>query len=181
MFTSANKKFWFSAPLTLIALIVLGANRVEARMYQWSNEATGTVQLSGTPPAWYRSASSGPRVFVFDNGVLIDDTAVPVSEDHRQLLRSNAFGPLEMSDRSEPSLRSQDELLGALENANREGIDVTAITEAFTTEIREAEAIADDGMVEQTVAELKALLDAWDSRRLIEAKALLQNATEPVE
>ena len=86
-----------------------------------------------------------------------------------------------MSDQSEPSLRSQDELLGALENATREGLDVSAVTEAFTTEKREAEAIADDEMVEQTVAELKALLDAWDSRRLIEAKALLQNATEAVE
>jgi hypothetical protein len=31
-------------------------------------------------------------------------------------------------------------------------------------------------MVEQTVAELKALIDAWDSRRLIEAQTLLQNA-----
>jgi len=39
---------------------------------------TGSVQLSGTPPAWYRSDVAGPRVQVFESGNLVDDTAIVV-------------------------------------------------------------------------------------------------------
>ncbi len=145
-------------------------------MYQWSNSATGTIQLSGSPPAWYRSASPGPRVFVFDDGQLVDDTAVPVPEEQRQLLRSDAFGPTVAPDSIDVGKAPGNTLRDALENAAREGVDVNAVTEEFTAEqAREAE--EDEGMVEQTVAELKALLDAWDTRRLNEAKALLRGAT----
>lgn len=112
---------------------------------------------------------------MFDNGALIDDTEVPVSDEHRLRLRSDAFGATELADAAVPVTASEDELLGALENATRDGIDVSAVTEAFAGEKREAE--ADEGMVEQTVAELKALLDEWDNRRLLDAQTLLQNAT----
>jgi hypothetical protein len=113
---------------------------------------------------------------VFDNGALIDDTKVPVSEELRQRLRSSAFELIDIadSDATPTATESEDELRDTLENATREGIDVNAVAEAFTAEKREGE--SDEGMVEQTVAELKALLDAWDSRRLIEAQTLLQNA-----
>ena len=161
--------------MIVAAIVSIYPNATDARMYQWANARSGTVQLSGSPPAWYRSGGSGPRVFVFDNGALIDDTEVEVSEEHRQRLRSDAFGLSEIADAGEPAIASEDELLGALENASRDGIDVSAVTEAFAAEKREPE--NDEGMVEQTVAELKALLDAWDNRRLLEAQTLLQNAT----
>lgn len=164
--------------LVFLLLVVPGSQDAEARMYQWSNEATGTVQLSGSPPAWYRSNAGGPRVFVFDNGQLIDDTAVPVEEEHRQLLHTNAFGHIDGNTSADTAPGdSTTALRNALENATREGIDVDAITEAFTAE----QAIIDEQTggeaVEQTVIELKALLEAWDSRHLDEAKALLREVS----
>jgi hypothetical protein len=90
------------------------ADIVEARMYQWSSPGHGTVQLSGSPPAWYRSTTSRPRVLVFENGQLIDDTVMQVPEQYRHVLHAE-----------------------------------------------QSMAAPDKGMVvEQTVAELKALLDA---------------------
>jgi hypothetical protein len=74
-----------------IALLAVAAMPASARMYQWVNPQTGRTQLSGAPPAWYRSGGDGPRVFVFDNGRVIDDTARPVSDDQRQQLRDEAF------------------------------------------------------------------------------------------
>jgi len=134
------------------------------------------VQLSGSPPAWYRSPAPGPRVLVFDNGQLVDDTAVVVAEDLRQSLRSDAFG--EAGDAvtrpapEEPA--AQDLLRDALASAAREGVDVREVTEAFTVE-QAPEENATQGTVEQTVAELKSLLDAWDTRRLGEMKELLRD------
>lgn len=62
-----------------------------ARMYQWTEPETGSTQLSGKPPVWYRSESGGPRVFVFENGRLIDDTGIEVEDDVRQGMRQAAF------------------------------------------------------------------------------------------
>ena len=70
---------------------------------------------------------------------------------------------------------AEDELIGTLEDATHDGIDASAVTEAFTGEKREAE--SNEETVEQTVEELRALIDAWDNRRLLEAQTLLQNAT----
>lgn len=60
-------------------------------MYQWLDAESGSTQLSGKPPVWYRGTVSGPRVFVFDNGRLIDDTGIAVDDDVRQQLRQKAF------------------------------------------------------------------------------------------
>ncbi|MFT4583071.1 MAG: Xaa-Pro aminopeptidase [Gammaproteobacteria bacterium] len=142
-------------------------------MYQWLSHASGTVQLSGDAPAWYRSTTPGPRVFVFDSGQLIDDTAVPVSEEYRQVLQTQAFGTADALDAEQTAPRNA--LRDALENAAHEGLDVSAVTEAFNEE--QARSVEEEGVdVQQTVAELKALLDAWDIQHLDEAKALLRDA-----
>ncbi len=61
-------------------------------LYQWQDPRTGTTQFSGQPPGWYRSdRASGPRVLVFHRGQLVDDTAVPVTEDRRAALRAEAI------------------------------------------------------------------------------------------
>ena len=64
---------------------------LEARMYQWVEPGVDTTQLSGKPPAWYRSTAGGPRIFVFENGRLIDDTGIEVSDEVRQRMRQEAF------------------------------------------------------------------------------------------
>ena len=40
---------------------------------------------------WYRSAEGGPRVFVFDNTKIVDDTGIVVSDEEREHLRLRAF------------------------------------------------------------------------------------------
>ncbi len=157
-----------------VCVIALSCADAHARMYQWSNPSSGIVQLSGSPPAWYRSTTQGPRVLVFDNGQLIDDTAVTVDEPVRQSLRAEAFTDEEAivaTTAPTPTPPPQERLRDALAAAADEGVNVQAVAEAFTTE--QATTASPQGAVEQTVAELKSLLDAWDSRRLDEAKSLL--------
>ena len=62
-----------------------------ARMYQWVDPDTSTTQLSGKPPYWYRNGELGPRVIVFDNGKVIDDTGIDVSVDENERLRQQAL------------------------------------------------------------------------------------------
>ena len=83
--------------LVLLAglLAMVGVAPAQARMYQWTNPGTGLSQLSGVPPSWYRSARSGPRVLVFERGVLVDDTSLPVSAELAQSLRDRAFADVE--------------------------------------------------------------------------------------
>ena len=60
-------------------------------MYQWRDPETGTTQLSGKPPSWYRTDEKGPRVIVFDNGKIIDDTAISLGRSQREELRRQAI------------------------------------------------------------------------------------------
>ncbi|HTT09184.1 MAG TPA: DUF4124 domain-containing protein [Gammaproteobacteria bacterium] len=62
-----------------------------ARMYQWVDPHSGRTHMSGTPPAWYRTGATGPRIFVFENGQIIDDTRITVGAGTRQALRKQAF------------------------------------------------------------------------------------------
>ena len=75
----------------LIIFLSIASSQVCARMYQWNDPNTGTTQFSGKPPVWYRSVDGGPRVFVFDNGRVIDDTSISVSDAERERLRQQAF------------------------------------------------------------------------------------------
>ena len=75
----------------LILLLLCSSNGIYARMYQWVDPATGSTQLSGKPPHWYRSATSGPRVFVFESSQVVDDTGIRVSDTERERLRQEAF------------------------------------------------------------------------------------------
>ena len=74
--------------------ILCATSTASARMYQWVSPATGSTQLSGEPPSWYRSGNDGPRVLVFENGYLVDDTHIRVSPSRSRALRSAAFDEL---------------------------------------------------------------------------------------
>lgn len=77
--------------LLFLSLLVLFSHQSLARMYQWVEPDTGTTQLSGKPPSWYRSSDEGPRVLVFEKGRLVDDTSISVSQEARRDLRKRAF------------------------------------------------------------------------------------------
>ncbi len=71
--------------------LLISSFSLEARMYQWRDPETGTTQLSGKPPSWYRSAERGPRVIVFDGEKVIDDTAIPLDPHQSRELRKQAM------------------------------------------------------------------------------------------
>ena len=75
----------------LVFVLLMLPTMLEARMYQWTDSDTGTTQLSGKPPGWYRTQHPGPRIFVFENGRIIDDTGIKVSKEHQELLRQRAY------------------------------------------------------------------------------------------
>jgi len=160
----------------MLALGVILTATAEARMYQWTNPESGNVQLAGAPPSWYRSAVPGPRVLVFDNGELIDDTAVPVSDEQRLTLRSAALGST--STEFAPVVRDSEIVLRhALEKAHEAGVDVAAVNAGIEAEqtARAAAALAASGQTSEgdQAAQLKALIEAFDQRRLEQARALL--------
>lgn len=153
-------------------VIALACVNAHARMYQWSHPSSGVVQLSGAPPAWYRGAVEGPRVLVFDNGQLIDDTAIAVGEPLRESLRAAAF----MDADTPPAVNAADAQtripeIDAPLAADPERGEIGTAPEPPASDPENAP--SPEVTVEQTVAELKSLLDAWDSRRRDEARSLL--------
>ena len=173
---------------TIIVTLALGlilTATAEARMYQWSDPATGTVQLSGTPPAWYRAAAPAPRTFVFDDGQLVDDTAIPVSELQRRALREQAFGAADSTELApEQSPEEPGPTSGALHDTLSRALDAGIDIEAAAAEVRAEQARAaaaravEDVDVAERVTQLKALVEAWDQQRLEAARALIESLPE---
>lgn len=169
--------------LSLVLMLVFSQN-ISARMYQWTEADTGSTQLSGKPPMWYRSASSGPRVFVFDNGRLIDDTAVEVDEDVRQQLRQRAFVLVE-----EDQQKAKDKLAKSLELKQKFVKDKPKKPELEESEemplddTRDDELIVDEDVVddqekdastEDTVDDLRKLITEWEQAQTESAKRALE-------
>lgn len=145
-------------------------------MYQWTDPATGTAQLSGTAPPWYRNTADGPRVFVFDNGELIDDTEVQVPESQRLRLRADAVGhagaTMAMAEQDDGDAN---ELRAAMEKAAELGVNVNAVATEFTVEqtalAEEPDETASE--VSDQASALKALIEAYDLRQLEQARSLI--------
>jgi hypothetical protein len=81
------------------------AEQAGARMYQWRDAVTGSLQLAGKPPRWYRNGEPGPRVKVFERGQLVDDTAQRIEPSQAAELRAHAFGGAPQT-RKDPNLES---------------------------------------------------------------------------
>lgn len=145
-------------------------------MYQWTDAASGTVQLSGTAPAWYRNMTDGPRIFVFDNGELIDDTAVQVPESQRLRLRADAIGHASsVVALAEPDDDDSNELRAAMEKAAGLGIDINAVANEFSEEQATLPVEPNEAPSETSdqASALKALIDAYDLRQLEQARSLI--------
>ncbi len=168
--------------LHVFSLFVAGgvflASEVEARIYQWVDPETGTAQWSGRPPAWYRGGRGGPRVLVFENGRLIDDTAAGVPDAERGALRARAFAlrpaspsPSPDRDRSDPDKGIDGE------------IPVTGLSgdagQGERTESEESRAEEPlPGVDQATIERLKAIIGAWDRRQTEAAKRFLEGPLE---
>ena len=172
-----NKKLISKFSLVLLLVFSQG---ISARMYQWIEADTGSTQLSGKPPMWYRSALSGPRVFVFDNGRLIDDTAIEVDEEVRQQLRQRAFVLVE-----EDQQKAKDKLAKSLELKNKYVKDKPKKPELEALEQMPVVDTTDDGLIvdedvvdeqdtENTVDELRKLITEWEEAQTESAKKALE-------
>jgi len=160
---------------------------VQAQMYQWTDPESGTTQLSGKPPAWYRSVEGGPRVFVFNRGKIVDDTGIKISDEQRISLRTKAFINAE-EDRIAAQQKATEaaKLKAAMENNSEEitgeGIDDKVLAEDSQIDLGEAMVMLDDEELVETenneddesVEKLKALILEWENMRTEEARSLLK-------
>lgn len=156
--------------LVSIGVVLLSIAPATARLYQWRSATTGSTQLSGLPPAWYRSGEQGPRVFVFENNQLVDDTGIAVSIEQREALRREAFDqpgataqapaqtpappvhPVDIATPSAPAVAPPAAPVSApVSPAPRQQIDTP-----------------------DKAAALKSLIDAWDQSQLDQARSLLE-------
>jgi hypothetical protein len=174
------------ALLTLTAVLGMAGTIAEARMYQWVSPQSGYTQFSGKPPAWYRSAGGGPRVQVFENGKLIDDTIRPVSRSVRESLRARAFQETEETKLSAIAKKEKPSALSEAEEGELvipEHIeDQFATTKKAGPQEKSLKALQDKAKDPDAAAveQLKSLIADWDKRRTKEAKNLLESKDKPM-
>lgn len=147
----------------LLVALLLVSTAAAARMYEWTNPRSGSVQYAGVPPAWYRSPEGGPRVRVYEGGALIDDTAIELSEDENREMRDSAFAALEQ--------RQQLDAIKRLERAaRREGARqeearrqaALARGETLPEDAEQPPPEAPDVLDAAMVERLKAIISAYD-------------------
>jgi hypothetical protein len=166
-------------------MLLFIAQAADARMYQWLDPATGTTQFSGKPPSWYRSGADGPRVFVFDNGQLIDDTAIEVTDNQREALRLDAIATADAEEQAAILERERKlEALRAVMEPAPEPFeaDVSLPSEVTATQSAAPAAGASDaaavqGADEETMKQLKEIVEAFERSRTEQARSVLESQT----
>jgi hypothetical protein len=164
-------------PICLLLISVTA----DARVYQWVNPDTGNVQFSGKPPSWYRGQNPGPRVLVFENGRLIDDTSRSVQDQQRLAIRKEAFSQGSSIAGGEAALRgsskapsSEDEQVRELLDAKRQAAARMKQAEPEVAEVEEVEEVPLSP--EESIDRLKQVIADYDRRKTEEAKSLLDSA-----
>lgn len=154
--------------ILLIALALVSIS-VQARMYQWIDPESGTTQLSGKPPAWYRSAEGGPRVIVFDKGRIIDDTKIDVSDEERESLRLQALIKVEQDrDTARKKLLETEQIKAKLDNpaAKQEQDTEDKVSEKPPPEESGEQAVTPDPEEEK----MRKLISDWEKLMTEQAK-----------
>jgi len=158
----------------LLMILVLLAPPSQARMYQWINAESGSTQLAGKPPSWYRGVGDGPRVIVFEKGKIVDDTSTQVPEWQRVRLRAEAFG-LSLPGASDDASGLKELAQKLKEIADSERFLGSLVEQAEEQEQKEEES------TQSTVEQLKAVIAAWDKLNIEQAKTVVHDKemTEP--
>lgn len=158
----------------------------DARMYQWVEPGVETTQLSGKPPTWYRSSVGGPRVFVFENGRLIDDTAVQVSDEVRQRMREEAFllaeedrkkaeekiAKAREAEQKRKKLSELDEEDPQIADVDEEESTVELLTDALFPKEEEKE--DEETLSASDMDELRSMIADWEASQTESAKQALE-------
>lgn len=165
----------------IILLLLTYSTCINARMYQWVDPNTGSTQLSGKPPMWYRSTEPGPRVFVFEKSKIIDDTGISVSDVERERLRQQAYLQAE-----EDTVLARDKLLqakrmdAALQQKQEAEAVVKGEEEPVIEDIVEEMPEEDTPAAEEpsTIEQMRKLIADWESDTTKKAKGLLNNPND---
>jgi len=147
---------------------------VFARMFQWVDPESGTTQLSGVPPAWYRNGEPGPRVFVFENGKVIDDTEVAVAEDERERLRREAFIQAHQDQQAYLDRMMEAKRVKAVMERKLQKLEAVAAEELPDDVPEEILPAPVTAPAAPTAEELRALIDAWEDARTRDARQTLE-------
>lgn len=152
-------------PRLLVLVLVLIATPAAARMYQWQDPQSKSVQFSGIPPAWYRSPEGGPRVRVYDGGKLVDDTSIRLSPEDNQSMREIAFRVLE-EEQQEAAIKRLER--AARREANRREQAEREARRARAQEVPESDTtqappeVLQENLDPEMVGRLKAIISAYD-------------------
>jgi hypothetical protein len=169
----------------LLFLLLLVSTAAAARMYQWQDPDSKSIQFSGEPPAWYRNSAAGPRVRVFVDGKLVDDTTIRLSPEDDQSMRDIAFRAvreeqqLEAIKRLERTARREDR---RREQARREALRAQAKTEAVETTEVLPEALPEvlpESLDAEMIARLKSIISAYDRGNEIAPVQASERAPRP--
>jgi len=162
--------------LLLSLILIVACPAAVARMYQWDDPDTGTPQLSGKPPYWYRGDESGPRVYVIDDGRVIDDTAVKVTDAQRRQLREAAFLRAEQDEAQFKAKLEEAERLKQQRDANREealAAEPAATPPAGEVPPVEAAPAAEPDPAAAEGDAMRALVVEWERIRKEEAEKIV--------
>lgn len=151
----------------LFLVLLLISTAAGARMYQWQDPVSKSVQLSGVPPVWYRSPESGPktpRVRVFEGGKLVDDTYIQLSDEDSKTMRDLAFRALKEERQLDAIKRLERAAMrerNRREQAEREARSAQAKSEQSDTSEAPPEVLPDSLSAEE-VDRLKAIIAGYD-------------------
>lgn len=181
----------------LLFLALVYCPVAEARMYQWIDPDSGTTQLSGKPPVWYRNNDKGPRIIVIENGKVVDDTSIKVSDDVREMLRQRAYMKVEKDQSTAMQKASEAEKFKSEFTGNQNDVskniqkqEATGKTEILledtteepvnivepATDVKENE-VSEQAAEEVTEEQMRARIQEWEDKRTDEARKLLEPDT----
>ena len=172
----------------LFLMLLLASLPIHARMYQWTDPESGTTQLSGKPPAWYRSLDSGPRVIVFEKGRIVDDTSINISDTSREELRRQALAKAAEDREIARQMALQAEQLKSKIDAQLQDeplapvvsdVEIAVPADANQTPVPEES----DRPVynELTEGDLRALITDWEQQKTQQSKEKIGIDASPLE
>jgi len=165
--------------MCMFLLTILSAH---ARVYQWVDPASTITQFSGKPPVWYRGMEGGPRVIVFENNRIIDDTNIRVSDVEQGRLRRLAFLQAETDRETAKEKLLQAKRLEAISEQTQGGKQQSS-TETQSSAEQASESAAPVNTPEPpatavtdavVVDRMRMLIQEWEKKNAASAKALIE-------
>jgi hypothetical protein len=159
----------------LILLLLLVSTAASARMYQWQDPRSKSMQFSGEPPAWYRSPGSGPRVRVYDGGTLVDDTQIRLSPEDDMSMRETAFRALQEEQQLE-AIRRLERTARREESRRQQAAREAARARTQTAEVSDTSEsppeVLPESLDPEMVERLKSIISSYDRANIPEAVEL---------